>query len=281
MNTMKLNNGMEIPLIGFGVYLIHNKAVCKQSVLIALKNGCRLIDTAAMYGNEDSVGQAMRESGIDRKEIFLTTKIWVSDFGYEKTKMAVDGCLKRLGVESIDLLLLHQAFDDYLGSWKALEEAVAEGKVRSIGISNFGIPEIENLMKVAKIKPVLNQVQCYPYLQQRELKQFMNELDIALEAWYPIGHGDKKLLTEEVFTRLAGKYHKSNVQIILRWHIQEGNIAIPKSTNPQHIQSNLDIFDFALAEEEMNEIRLLDKNEGSFKMLPIMKFFMRLMKIKN
>jgi 2,5-diketo-D-gluconate reductase A len=281
MMEIRLNNGITMPQLGFGVYLINDNELCKQSVLTALKNGYRLIDTAAVYRNERGTGQAIKESGIERKEIFLTTKIWVQDYGYEKTRVAIDGALKRLQVDYVDLMLLHQPYSDYLGSWKAMEEAFEAGKLRSIGLSNFKIKKLQQVLDMAKIKPAVNQVECHPYFQQRELKAFQKKYDIALEAWYPIGHGSKDLLNEKTFTQLAEKYSKSPVQVILRWHVQVGNIAIPKSTNPKHIISNIDIFDFELSNDEMEAIRGLDRNKGYFTIPEfLMSFFTKLIKIK-
>ncbi|MPM37217.1 Morphine 6-dehydrogenase [bioreactor metagenome] len=210
------------------------------------------------------MGEAIKESGIPREEIFLTTKIWPNNYGYEKAKRAIQASLDTLGVDYIDLMLLHQQLEDYIGAWKALEEAVGEGKIRSIGISNFKINTVQKLLDVAKIKPVVDQVECHPYFQQNELRAFLKKNDILLEAWYPIGHGDKKMLGDPVLAEIATAHGKSIVQVILRWHMQVGNIAIPKSTNPAHIKSNLEIFDFALSEEEMKKIGALDKNRGYY-----------------
>ena len=264
MHILKLNNGYAIPPLGNGVFMIPDHEECKNSVKAALEAGYRLIDTAQLYKNEKAVGEAIKESGIPREEIFLTTKIWPNNYGYEKAKRAIQASLDTLGVDYIDLMLLHQQLEDYIGAWKALEEAVGEGKIRSIGISNFKINTVQKLLDVAKIKPVVDQVECHPYFQQNELRAFLKKNDILLEAWYPIGHGDKKMLSDPVLAEIATAHGKSIVQVILRWHMQVGNIAIPKSTNPAHIKSNLEIFDFALSEEEMNKIGALDKNRGYY-----------------
>ena len=264
MHILKLNNGYAIPPLGNGVFMIPDHEECKNSVKAALEAGYRLIDTAQLYKNEKAVGEAIKESGIPREEIFLTTKIWPSNYGYEKAKRAIQASLDTLGVDYIDLMLLHQQLEDYIGAWKALEEAVGEGKIRSIGISNFKINTVQKLLDVAKIKPVVDQVECHPYFQQNELRAFLKKNDILLEAWYPIGHGDKKMLSDPVLAEIATAHGKSIVQVILRWHMQVGNIAIPKSTNPAHIKSNLEIFDFALSEEEMKKIGVLDKNRGYY-----------------
>lgn len=264
MNILKLNNGYAIPQLGSGVFMIADHEECKASVKAALDNGYRLIDTAQFYKNEKAVGEAIKESGIPREEIFLTTKIWPTNYGYEKAKRAIQASLDTLGVDYIDLMLLHQQLEDYIGAWKALEEAVGEGKIRSIGVSNFKIGTMQKLLAVAKIKPVVDQVECHPYFQQKELREFLKKNGILLEAWYPIGHGDKKMLGEPVLGEIAAAHSKSIVQAILRWHMQVGNIAIPKSTNPAHIKSNLDIFDFELSPEEMKKISALDKNRGYY-----------------
>jgi 2,5-diketo-D-gluconate reductase A len=265
MESVALNNNLSMPALGLGVYLVTDVKECESSVDLALRAGYRLIDTAAIYGNERAVGRGMRSSGIAREEIFLTTKIWPSQFGYQRTTSAITESLERLGTGYIDLLLLHQPFGDYLGSWKALEEAVANGSVRSIGVSNFRIRELEELLAVATIPPALNQVERHPYYQQRDLGTFLDVHRIVPEAWFPIGHGSAKLLGETVFMALADKYGKSPVQVVLRWHLQSGWVAIPKSTNPAHIEQNIDIFDFELTSEEMARIAALDRDRPIFR----------------
>ncbi|MGM0215318.1 aldo/keto reductase [Enterococcus sp. AZ109] len=272
-------NTLFLPEIGFGVYQIVNQEECIRSVKAALDSGYRMIDTAAAYGNEVAVGKAIRQSGIDRNEINVTSKIWVSDYGYEKTQKAIDKSLRKLKMETIDLLLLHQPIGDYLGSWRALEEAVVGGKVKGIGVSNFTISQLQEVIDRGNILPAVNQVECHPYHAQKELKAFIDQQGIRLEAWYPIGHGNKKLLNEPLFLELGKKYGKSVVQVILRWHYQSKNIAIPKSTNPEHIKANLAIFDFELTNDEMQKIGTLDKNQPFFKTNPVMNFFMKRMKI--
>ena len=261
-----LNDGNKIPQYGIGVYMIPEGEETIHAVSEALKLGVRHIDTAHAYQNERSVGKAVKESGINRQEIWITTKLWPSEYGEGKTSAAIDKMLKRLDTDYIDLLLLHQQFGDYLGAWKDMEKAVKAGKVRSIGISNFESERLEELCEAATIKPAVNQVELHPYYQQNELKKRLAKYGTILESWYPIGHGAKDLINEPLFTKLAEKYGKSNVQIILRWHIQEGNIVFPKSSNPQHIKDNFNIFDFALNDDEMNEIRSLDKGLRYFNM---------------
>ena len=261
-----LNDGNKIPQYGIGVYMIPEGEKTIHAVSEALKLGVRHIDTAHAYQNERSVGKAVKESGINRQEIWITTKLWPSEYGEGKTSAAIDKMLKRLDTDYIDLLLLHQQFGDYLGAWKDMEKAVKAGKVRSIGISNFESERLEELCEAATIKPAVNQVELHPYYQQNELKKRLAKYGTVLESWYPIGHGAKDLINEPLFTKLAEKYGKSNVQIILRWHIQEGNIVFPKSSNPKHIKDNFNIFDFALNDDEMNEIRSLDKGLRYFNM---------------
>lgn len=263
MRTFKLNDGHEIPVIGFGVFEM-TPDQCEESVVEALHAGYRLIDTANAYMNERAVGRAMKKSGIAREEIFLTTKLMPLDFPYEDAKKAIDETLARLDTPYIDLLLLHIRFGDYLGAWKALEEAVADGKVHSIGVSNFEEKELTDIMNNGQIIPAVNQIECHPYFQERNLRRFMKEHQILTECYYPIGHGDKKLMEEPVLKNLAERYNKSVVQIILRWHYQEGFVPLPKSTNPQHIKENLDIYDFELTADEMEQIRAMDTNKSYF-----------------
>ncbi|KAH0794529.1 aldo/keto reductase [Histomonas meleagridis] len=246
--------------------MIHGDSNTKNACLQALSLGYRHIDTAHAYQNERGVGAAIKESGIPREEIWVTSKLWPSDYGEGKTTAAIDKMLQRLQTNYIDLLLLHQQVGDYKGAWKDMEKAVHAGKVRSIGLSNFESERLEEVFNFATIKPSVLQVECHPYYQQNDLKKRIAPYGTILESWYPIGHGNHRLINEAVFTKLAKKYGKNNVQIILRWHIQEGNIAIPKSSNPQHIKDNIDIFDFELTPEEMNEIRAIDKGVRFYNM---------------
>ena len=215
-------------------------------------------------GVGEGVRQAMDEYGFRREDIFVSTKLWNDNRGYDKAMKAFEVSLKKLGLEYLDLLLLHQQVGDYMGAWKDCEKAVAQGKVKSIGLSNFESGRLEEVCEAAVIKPAVLQVECHPYFQQNELKKRLAPYGAVIEAWYPIGHGDADLINEPVFAKLAEKYGKTNVQIILRWHIQEGTIIFPKSTNPQHIKDNFDIFDFEFTEEEMEQIRAVDKNVRFF-----------------
>lgn len=261
---IKMNSGYTIPQQGFGVYLIWDYEECKKAVLAALKAGYRHIDTAQLYKNERAVGDAIRESGISREEIFITTKIWTTNYGYDKAKAAIQKSLDRMKIDYIDLMLLHQRFEDYIGAWKALEEAVHEGKIRSIGVSNFTQEQVLEIMNAGTIKPVVNQVECHPYFQQNEMQAFLEKHDMLLEAWYPLGHGDKKLMKEPVLAALSQKHGKSVAQIILRWHIQKGHIVFPKSVNEQHIKDNIDLYDFELAIEDMSKIDAMNKSKSYF-----------------
>ena len=266
MKTIKLNDGNLIPQFGTGVFQVPDGNETIEVVKNALNLGIRHIDTAHAYQNERSVGKAVKESGIVRKEIWITTKLWPSEYGEGVTSQAIDKMLKRLDTDYIDLLLLHQQFGDYLGAWKDMERAVKDGRVKSIGLSNFESHRLEEVLEQATIYPSVLQVECHPYYQQKELKKRIAKYGTVIESWYPIGHGDKGLIQEPLFTRLAKKYHKTNVQIILRWHIQEGTIVFPRTMNPVHMKENFDIFDFELTAEEMNEIRALDNGKRFFTM---------------
>ena len=263
MEKFELNNHELIPAVGFGVFMIPNGGLTYEATVKALKAGYRHIDTAAGYMNESDVGKAIKDSGIDRKEIFITSKLWLQDYGYENAKIGIENSLKNLGVDYIDLYLLHQPYGDYLGSWKALEEAVAEGKIKSIGISNVTINLWNKFKDGMTIMPAVNQVECNPFFQQKPLREEMEKYGIKLEAWYPLGHGNKELLENEYLVSLANKYNKNVGQIILRWHYQEGIISLPKSTNDERIKGNIDIFDFELTDEEMKNIQAMDTGKGT------------------
>lgn len=252
-----LNDGAAIPRTGLGVFLVTDTAVCESSVTTALDAGYRLIDTANAYRNERAVGRAIRASGVDREEIFLTTKLWPGDYGIRKSGDAIRGALERLDTDHLDLLLLHQPVGDALGAWKAMEDAVESGRVRSIGVSNFDVSDFERLLASARLRPVVDQIELHPYWQQPALLPYLAEHDIVPQAWYPLGHGSKKLLAEAAITQAAAAHGRSAVQVVLRWHRQRGFVAIPKSTNPAHIASNIDIDDFALTDEQMAAIDAL------------------------
>lgn len=256
MEYLTLNNGNRMPMDGIGVFLL-NPADTESSVLSALTDGIRLIDTANAYMNEKAVGRAIKRSGVKREEIFLVTKLWPTVYEDEN---AIEDTLKRLDTDYIDLLFLHQPAGNWRKGYQLMEKAYKEGKVRALGLSNFPEDWLKEIIETAEIKPQMVQVEAHPYYPQTELKKLLKETDMGLMAWYPLGHGDKNLINEPVFTRLAEKYGKSNAQIILRWHIQSGNVVFPGSRNPAHIRDNFNIFDFTLTDEEMAEIASVDKN---------------------
>lgn len=262
MQTITLNDGNKIPVVGFGVYQIPNNGPAYEATLTALKAGYRHIDTAAAYFNEKDVGRAVRDSKIPREEIFVTSKLWLQDYGYEQAKKGIARSLRKLDIDYIDLYLIHQPYGDVPGAWKAMEEAKAEGKLRSIGVSNM-TPKIWNeFVPQFSTKPVVNQVEFNPFFQQKVIREIMAKYDVKLEAWYPLGHGDQKLLTHPLIGELAQKYNKNPGQIILRFEVQEGVITLPKSTNPERIKGNLELFDFKLTEGEMGSLRALDTGKG-------------------
>lgn len=257
-----LNDGNTIPAVGFGVFLIPNDGPTYDAVLSALKAGYRHIDTAAAYFNESDVGKAVRDSGIPREEIFITSKLWLQDYGYEAAKKGLETSLEKLRMDYIDLYLLHQPYGDVAGAWKALEEAKAEGKVKSIGVSNM-TPKIWNeFVPQFDTVPAVNQVECNPFFQQKELRALLEKDDVKIEAYQPLGHGNTELLTNPVVTEFAEKYGKNAGQVILRFEVQEGFIVLPKSENPERIAGNIEIFDFELSEEEMEKMRALDTGKG-------------------
>ena len=264
MDYVTLNNGVKMPMAGIGTFLL-SPDEAEASCLSALGCGYRLIDTANAYVNEKAVGRAMKKSGLARQEIFLETKLWPTFYSDEN---AVDDTLERLGTDYIDLMLLHQPAGCYLTGYRLLEKAYKEGKVKAIGLSNFTEAQIEEIIDACEIKPAVLQTEVHPYAQAKELKKLLSKADMAIQAWYPLGHGDKALLEEPVFTSLAEKYKKTNAQIILRWHVQAGNIIIPGSRNPDHIKANLDLFDFALTREEMAEIEGLDQEKHYYTSTP-------------
>lgn len=255
MEYFTLNNGIKMPMAGIGVFMM-SPAEAETSVESALRSGVRLIDTANGYMNESGTGRGIKKSGVAREDIFLVTKLWPTV--YEK-ETAVDETLKRLGTDYIDLLFLHQPTDNWREGYKNIEKAYKEGKVKAIGLSNFPDELLKEAIDTMEIKPHVVQVEAHPYFPQTELKKILAETGMGLMAWYPLGHGDKNLVNEPVFTSLASKYGKSNAQIILRWHVQSGNVVIPGSKNPDHIRDNFDIFDFELTEEDMEEIARVDK----------------------
>lgn len=253
-----------MPMAGIGTFLL-SPDEAEASVISALQSGYRLIDTANAYVNEKAVGHAIKKSGIDRKEIFLETKLWPSF--YEQAD-AVEKTLERLDTDYIDLLLIHQPAGNYIAGYRLMEQAYKAGKVRAIGLSNFTIAQIQEILDICEVKPAILQTEVHPYSQEQELKEFLAKENMVIQAWYPLGHGDKALIEEPVFSKMAEKYGKSNAQIILRWHIQDGNVVIPGSKNPDHIRANFDLFDFNLDETEMAEIAALNKNKRYYTSTP-------------
>lgn len=264
MEYATLNNGVKMPMEGIGTFLL-TPDEAENSVAHALKAGYRLIDTANAYVNEKAVGRAVKKSGIDRSEIFLETKLWPS---FYEQKDAVEKTLERLDTDYIDLLLIHQPAGNYLAGYRLMEKAYKEGKVKAIGLSNFNIEQIQEILDKCEVKPAVLQTEVHPYDQEKDLKDFLAKSDIVIQAWYPLGHGDAALLQEPVFAKLGEKYKKSPAQIILRWHIQDGNIVIPGSKNPDHIRDNFNLFDFALTEDEMEQIGSLNKNKRYYTSTP-------------
>lgn len=263
MQNITLNNGTRIPVLGYGVFEIPDSE-CTDCVIRAIECGYRHIDTAQIYGNEAGVGRAVSSCGVPREQLYITSKVWVKEYGYDKTLKSIDLSLEKLQTDYIDLMLLHRPYFDYINAWKALEKAYGEGKIKAIGISNFTVRQTKEILDIAKIKPAVNQIELHPYFGQKKLKQYLSENDIAVEAWYPLGHGDKKLLQNKLFADLSEKYKKTPSQIILRWHIQSGNIIFPKTKSTVHMQENLEIFSFELEEEDMKKIDALDKNKALF-----------------
>lgn len=266
MEFATLNNGLKMPMAGIGTFLL-SPDEAEASVLAALEDGYRLIDTANAYVNEKAVGRAMKKSGLKREEIFLETKLWPS---FYENDDAVDKTLERLGTDTIDLLLIHQPAGNYVAGYRQMEKAYQEGKVKAIGLSNFNQAQMEEILGLCQVKPAVLQTEVHPYFQEQELKSFLSKEGMVIQAWYPLGHGDKALLEEPLFTELGKKYGKTNAQVILRWHIQDGNIVIPGSKNPAHIKDNFDLFDFSLTEEEMAKIAALDKNTRYYYSTPEM-----------
>lgn len=262
---LTLNSKYKIPQYGLGVYQIVGDEATEKACLAAFDIGIRHIDTAHAYQNERGVGAAIKKSKIPREQLFITSKLWVTDYGKGITLKAIDKMLDRLGLKYLDLLLLHQQVGDYKDAYKEMEKAVELGKVRSIGISNFD-ERLDDMLNHCTIKPAVIQVECHPYWNQDDLRKKVEKYGTLIESWYPIGHGDKSLIENELFTKLGKKYKKTNVQVILRWHIQKGIIVFPKSSNPKHIKENSEIFDFKLTEDEMKEIDKLGKTKRFFNM---------------
>lgn len=263
MQYVTLPNGVKMPQLGYGVFQVSPEE-CERCVLDALKVGYRLIDTAQSYGNEEGVGAAIKKSGIPREELFITTKMWLEWYGYEKTFEAVQESMRKLQTDYLDLVLLHMPYADIYGTWRALEELYDQGKIRAIGISNFYADRMVDLATYARIKPMVNQLEMHPLNQQKEIRKWMDKYNIQIEAWAPIGQGKGNLITNPILNEIGQKYGKSSAQVMLRWHMQNGVIAIPKSSHIERMEENLNIFDFELSGEDMEKIAAMDTATTSF-----------------
>lgn len=262
MHTVKLNNGIEMPIEGYGVFQVSPEET-ERCVTEALEVGYRSIDTAAAYGNEEAVGKAIKLSNIPREELFVTTKLWVSDQGYENTKLAFETSLKKLGLDYLDLYLIHQPFGDYYGSWRAMEDLYKEGKIKAIGVSNFEADRLVDLILNNDVVPAVNQIEVHPFLQQNEAKAVMEEYGVHIEAWGPLSEGANNIFENELLKEIAEKHQKSVAQVILRWHLDRGVIIIPKSVRKERMQENLAVFDFSLGQEDIEKIATLDLGKST------------------
>lgn len=262
--VITLNNGVDIPALGFGVWQMENPEECEKAVGKAIEVGYRMIDTASIYLNETAVGKAIKNSGINRKDLFVTSKIWVQDHGYEKAKSAFQRTLDRLQLDYLDMYLIHWPFGDFQGAWKALEDLYNEGKIKAIGVCNFTVEKLEELKSRSSVMPVINQIELHPIFQQKELQAYNKENNIVTQPWSPLGNGNAELLDNPLLKKIGFKYDKSVAQVILRWHLQEGFCVIPKSVTPSRIEQNFNVFDFELTEDEMSTVRSLDTGKRLF-----------------
>lgn len=262
MQYVKLNNGIEMPLLGFGVFQIPDNTECERVVTDALAAGYRLIDTASAYFNEEGVGKAIAKSGIKREELFVTTKLWIQDAGYENAKKAFQVSLNKLGLDYLDLYLIHQPFNDYYGSWRTMEELYEEGKIRAIGVCNFYPDRLADLCLNSKIKPMINQIECHPFFQQTEAIDTMKEFGVLPEAWGPFAEGSKGIFSNPVLSEIASKYNKTTAQVILRWNTQRGVVVIPKTVRKERMIENFQIWDFELSNDDMQKICSMDTGKS-------------------
>ncbi len=262
--SVTLNNGVRMPLLGFGVFQITDPAECERSVSEALALGYRLIDTAASYGNEEAVGSAIKRSGVPREELFVTTKLWIQDAGYESAKQAFERSLQRLQLEYLDLYLIHQPFGDVYGAWHAMEELYRDGRIRAIGVSNFQPDRLMDLIVHHDVTPAVNQIECHPFNQQIETQRFLQDNNVQLESWGPFAEGRNNIFQNEVLRSIADKYQKTVAQVVLRWLTQRNIVAIPKSVRKERIAENFTIFDFALDPDDMAAIATLDTRQSLF-----------------
>lgn len=259
-----LNNGVEMPKLGYGVFRMTEAAACEEAVVQAIKAGYRLIDTAAAYGNEEAVGKALRRCGVPREELFITTKLWITDTSYEGAKRGFVRSMQKLGLDYLDLYLIHQPYNDYYGAWRALEELYAEGKIRAIGVDNFTQDKLADFIFWNKVKPAVNLVECNPFFQREAERVYMSGKDVLMQAWSPLAAGQTEIFTNEILQAIAAAHKKTVAQVALRWLVQRGVVPIVKSANPKRMAENLDIFDFALTDEEMQFISQLDTGHTCF-----------------
>ena len=264
MKTIILNNGIKVPILGFGVFQITDLEECENSVIEAIKSGYRLIDTAASYKNEVAVGNAIKKCGVPREELFITTKVWVEDVTYEKTKKAFYKSLEKLQLDYLDMYLIHQPYNDVFGAWRAMEELYEEGKIRAIGVCNFSPDRLVDLSINSKIKPAINQIETHPFCQQIEPHKILKDENIQHQSWGPFAEGKEGIFENELLKSIGKKYNKSIAQVILKWLIQRDIVAIPKSVKIERMVENINIFDFELSDEDMSKIATLDKNQSSF-----------------
>ena len=264
MEYVTLNNGVKMPKLGFGVFQIKNPAQCEQAVLDAISVGYRLIDTAASYGNEEAVGQAIKKCGVPREELFITTKLWISDTSYEGAKAAFRKSLDRLGLDYLDLYLIHQPLNDYYGAWRAMEELYKEGKVRAIGVCSFYPDRLADLIAFNEVAPAVNQVEANVFFQQKEPQEYMESKGVVMEGWAPFAEGKNNLFQNETLQKIGDKYGKSIAQIVLRWLLQRGIVCIPKSVKKERMEQNFNVFDFQLDQEDMEKIAGLDTGTSCF-----------------